>query len=105
MQVIICALGDRRKWPTHMFKQVIFKSYFKSVHIYFIISENNLIFISERREMLYFGAKLSTMDDNYGVGVASSSKCERPSVKIAHIRLRIAVFEEFAINYNLTAHT
>ena len=42
--------------------------------------------------------------DNCGVAVASPSKRERPSVKIAHIRLRISVFEEFAIEYNLTTH-
>ena len=41
---------------------------------------------------------------NLGVAVASPSKRERPSVKIAHITLRINVSEEFAINYNLTAH-
>ena len=42
--------------------------------------------------------------DNFDVAVASSSKRERPSVKIVHIRLRIDVFEEFAIDYNLTTH-
>ena len=33
------------------------------------------------------------------------SERERPSMKIAHIRLRIDVFEGFAIDYNLTVHT
>ena len=36
------------------------------------------------------------MDESYGVAVASSPKRERPSMKIAHIRLRIDVSEEFA---------
>ena len=43
--------------------------------------------------------------DNFGVAVASSSKHERPSVKTAYIRLRIDIFEEFTIDYNLTAYT
>ena len=42
--------------------------------------------------------------DNFDVAVASSSKHKRPSVKIAYIRLRIDLFEEFAIDYNLTAY-
>ena len=45
------------------------------------------------------------MDDSYAVAVASPSKHERPSMKIAHIRRRIDVSEEFAIDYNLTAYT
>ena len=35
----------------------------------------------------------------------SPSERERPSMKIAHIRLKIDVFEGFAIDYNLTVHT
>ena len=42
--------------------------------------------------------------DNFDVAVAPSSKHKRPSVKIAYIRLRIDLFEEFAIDYNLTAY-
>ena len=38
--------------------------------------------------------------DNFDLAVASSSKRKRPSVKTAYIRF----FEEFAIDYNLTAH-
>ena len=45
------------------------------------------------------------MDDNFGAAAASPPKRERPSVKIAHIRLRIDVFEELAIDYSLTACT
>ena len=70
-----------------------------------------MIFISERRETLLY-VKFANFGlnyrngDNFRVAVASSSKRERPSVKTAYIRLilRIDVFEEFAIDYNLTAH-
>ena len=63
---VIRALGDHRKWPTLVFTWLIFKSYFKSDRIYFIISENNLIFFPAewRDTFLYvkladFGIKLS----------------------------------------------
>ena len=61
------------------------ESYFKSVRIYFTISENNLIFISKRRDTLYsvkfgnFGVKSVAMDDHSGLAVASSPKHGRPS--------------------------
>ena len=42
---------------------------------------------------------------NFDIAVASPSKRERPSVKIAHITLRKSVSEEFAIDYNLTDKT
>ena len=41
---------------------------------------------------------------NFGVAIALPPKHERSSVKTAHIRLRIDVFEKFAIDYDLTAH-
>ena len=39
------------------------------------------------------------------VAVALPSKRGRLSVKTAHIKLRMDVFEGFASNFNLTAHT
>ena len=42
------------------------------------------------------------MDENSGV--ALPSKRERPSVKTVHVGVRIDVFEEFAIDYDLNAH-
>ena len=94
--MILCTLGDRRKWPTLVFKRVTFESRLRK----------GLISISERRETLYslkfsnFCVKL-IIDDNFGVAVASPSKVRKPSVKIAYAyRLRIDVFEEFPIDYN-----
>ena len=110
MQVILCALGDRRKWPTLVFTRVTIKSHFKSVSIYYIFLKTNwFLFLNDVRRYCTWNLLIMVLNcrnvDNFGVAVASSSKRERPSVKTAYIRLRIDIFEEFTIDYNLTAYT
>ena len=64
MQVILCALGDRRKWLSCLHELSLKATLNQSVYLFHYF-ENNLIFISERRETLLsvkfanFGVKLS----------------------------------------------
>ena len=96
MQVILCALAWRpQKMADSRVSWVVFKRHFKSVRIYFIFLKTTwFLFLNDVRRYCTWNFLILVLNyrNGYNFGVA-------------HIRQRIDVFEEFAIDYNLTAHT